>query len=41
MLLPPLLDFLGANVDLVRFLVAATAVIVLTIPTAFVIISWS
>jgi NADH:ubiquinone oxidoreductase subunit H len=37
-LLPPLLDFLGANVDLVRFLVAATAVIVLTIPTAFVII---
>jgi NADH:ubiquinone oxidoreductase subunit H len=37
-LLPPLLDFLGANPDLVRFLVAATAVIVVTIPTAFVII---
>jgi NADH:ubiquinone oxidoreductase subunit H len=36
--LPPLLDFLGANLPLVRFLVAATAVLVVTIPTAFLII---
>jgi NADH:ubiquinone oxidoreductase subunit H len=37
-LLPPLLDFLGANVDLVRFVVAILLVIVITIPTAFLII---
>ncbi len=35
---PPLLDFLAANLPLVRFVVAATGVILLTIPTAFVII---
>jgi len=38
LLVPPLLDFLGANLDLVRFLVAATVIIVVTIPTAFVVI---
>ncbi len=38
LLLPPLLDFLGANLGLVRFIVAATVIIVVTIPTAFVII---
>jgi len=38
LLVPPLLDFLGANPDLVRFIVAATVVIVVTIPTAFLII---
>jgi NADH:ubiquinone oxidoreductase subunit H len=37
-LLPPLIDFLAANPDLVRFVLAATLVIVITIPTAFVII---
>jgi NADH-quinone oxidoreductase subunit H len=37
-LLPPLIDFLSANLGLVRFLVAATAIIVVTIPTAFIII---
>jgi len=36
--LGPLLNFLGANMWLVRFIVAATLVIVATIPTAFVII---
>ncbi len=36
--LPPLVDFLAANLPLVRFLVAATAIIVVTIPTAFLII---
>ncbi len=36
--LPPLLDFLGANLPLVRFIAAATLIIVVTIPTAFVII---
>ena len=35
---PPLVDFLGANLPLVRFLAAATLIIVVTIPTAFVII---
>ena len=35
---PPLIDFLAANLPLVRFVVAATAVIVFTIPTAFIII---
>jgi len=37
-LVPPLVDFLAANEDLVRFLLAATIIIVITIPTAFVII---
>jgi NADH-quinone oxidoreductase subunit H len=35
---PPLLDFLGANLPLVRFVIAATAIIVMTIPIAFLII---
>jgi NADH-quinone oxidoreductase subunit H len=35
---PPVLDFLGANLPLVRFAGAATGIIVLTIPTAFVLI---
>jgi NADH-quinone oxidoreductase subunit H len=35
---PPFLDFLGANQPLVRFVVAATAILMLTIPTAFVLI---
>jgi NADH-quinone oxidoreductase subunit H len=35
---PPLLDFLSANLPLVRFVVAATAVLLMTVPTAFVII---
>jgi len=38
MLVPPLLDFLGTNPDLVRFAIAVLLVIVATIPTAFVII---
>jgi len=38
LLLPPLIDFLAANPNLVRFVVAATAIIVVTIPTAFLII---
>src|SRR5487761_1050623 len=38
LLLPPLLDFLGANLPLVRFVAAAAAIIVATIPVAFVII---
>jgi len=38
LLVPPLLDFLGANPGLVRFAVAMLLVIVATIPTAFVII---
>jgi len=37
-LVPPVVDFLAANEDLVRFLLAATIIIVITIPTAFVII---
>ncbi len=36
--MPPLLGFLGANLPIVRFLAAATLIIVVTIPTAFVII---
>ena len=36
--IPPLLDFLGANFPLIRFFIAATAILVLTIPTAFVLI---
>jgi NADH-quinone oxidoreductase subunit H len=35
---PPLVDFLKANLPLVRFAVAATAILMLTIPTAFVLI---
>jgi NADH:ubiquinone oxidoreductase subunit H len=38
LLVPPLVDFLAANPDLVRFAVAATVIIVITIPTAFLII---
>ena len=38
LLLPPLIDFLAANEALVRFVVAATVIIVITIPTAFLII---
>jgi len=34
----PFVDFLSANLPLVRFLVAATAVLLMTVPTAFVII---
>ncbi len=34
----PLVDFLAANLPLVRFVVAATAVLLMTIPTAFLII---
>ncbi|HYM85033.1 MAG TPA: complex I subunit 1 family protein [Candidatus Dormibacteraeota bacterium] len=37
-ILPYLIDFLAANLPLVRFVVAATGVLLLTIPTAFVII---
>jgi len=33
-----ILDFLGANLPLVRFIVAATAVLLMTVPTAFLII---
>jgi NADH-quinone oxidoreductase subunit H len=35
---PPFLDFLGANLPIVRFFVAATAILMLTVPTAFVLI---
>jgi len=38
LLLPPVLDFLGANLPLVRFVAAAAAIVVVTIPIAFVII---
>ena len=38
LLLPPVLDFIGANLPLARFVAAAAAIIVLTIPAAFVII---
>ena len=34
----PLVDFLAANLPLVRFVVAATVVLLMTIPTAFLII---
>src|SRR3954451_7839076 len=34
----PVVDFLGANVWLVRFIVAATAVLLMSVPTAFLII---
>jgi NADH-quinone oxidoreductase subunit H len=36
--LQDVLDTLGANIDIVRFLVAATAVLLMTVPTAFLII---
>jgi len=35
---PPLTDFLGANLPLVRFAVAAITILLLTVPTAFVLI---
>ena len=35
---PPLTDFLGANLPLVRFVVAAITILLLTVPTAFVLI---
>jgi NADH-quinone oxidoreductase subunit H len=35
---PPIVDFLGANIPLVRFFVAATIILLITIPTAFLII---
>ncbi len=38
LLLGPLLDFIGANLALGRFVLAATALIVVTIPIAFLII---
>jgi NADH-quinone oxidoreductase subunit H len=38
LIVPPLLDFLRANLPLVRFVVAAVGVLAMTIPTAFVII---
>jgi NADH-quinone oxidoreductase subunit H len=34
---PALLDFLAANLGIVRFVVAATAIILMTIPTAFIV----
>jgi len=38
LLLPPVLDFLAANLPLARFVAAAAAIVVVTIPVAFVII---
>ncbi len=38
LLVPPLLDFLGANLGLVRFALAAVVIIVVTIPVAFIVI---
>src|SRR5450756_1722696 len=35
---PPIVDFLGANIPLVRFAVAALAILLITVPTAFLII---
>jgi NADH-quinone oxidoreductase subunit H len=37
-ILPAVLDFLGANMPLVRFAVAVLGILVLTVPTAFVLI---
>ena len=34
---PAILDFLAANLGLVRFVVAATAILLMTIPTAFIV----
>jgi NADH-quinone oxidoreductase subunit H len=38
LLLPPTIDFLGANLPLVRFGVAVLGILLLTVPTAFVLI---
>jgi len=38
LLVPPFLEFLGANPGLVRFVIAATLIVATTIPTAFLII---
>jgi NADH-quinone oxidoreductase subunit H len=38
LLLPPTIDFLNANLPLVRFVVAVLGILLLTVPTAFVII---
>jgi NADH-quinone oxidoreductase subunit H len=35
---PPIVDFLGANIPLVRFFVAVTIILLITVPTAFLII---
>jgi len=35
---PPFLDFLGANLPLVRFVVAAVAILLMTVPTCFVVL---
>ncbi len=35
---PPIVGFLGANIPLVRFFVAVTVILLITVPTAFVII---
>jgi len=35
---PPIVDFLGANLPLVRFFVAATVILLITVPTAFLLI---
>jgi len=35
---PPIGDFLGANIPLVRFAVAVTVILLITVPTAFLII---
>jgi NADH-quinone oxidoreductase subunit H len=37
-IVPALVSFLGANLFIVRFLVAVTGILILTVPTAFVII---
>jgi len=37
-ILPPFLDFLAANMPLVRFVVAVLGILLLTVPTAFVLI---
>src|SRR5450756_3079693 len=34
---PPIVDFLGANIPLVRFFIAATVILLITVPTAFLI----
>lgn len=35
---PPITDFLGANLPLVRFFVAVLAILLMTVPTAFILI---
>ncbi len=37
LLLPSVLDFLSANLPLVRFVVAATVILLMTVPTAFIV----